>query len=380
MCQIRSSARVWLCLSVLLTSGGLTAAQNPPSLDDVAAGLARTKILLLDQPSFEIVCAREKSEELGPNGGLLTAEWLMAHKGDKWLIQQRFLKPFNTEKLVVPGEPKVYVANAQKMVDWDQFSRQCVVDHFGDGRNIYNGWYYFQNLGINVYPYIVKSGGGNYEDIRRNKGSDLNMDFPFLPEFLQENLAKYMIHAKQESVDGFPCWVVEWAGMDRMLVDVTHGFAIRHRTYYWGPGKPLRLDISSGDFREVKPGLWLPYIQRVEKYVDVRYVPESLWGKLDNRSVYATKKIELGNIPDSLFDVQIPAGTMVTDLIRHVQYRVSEANADPFDGSIEKALSLLHKGDKGREATLAVCLILLAMLTTVFIIRIRRKLSQAHRA
>jgi hypothetical protein len=368
--------RCCLALSTPLWAWTFAVAGGTPTVDEVIDGMERCNELLLDHPGFLIVCAREKSEALlpGPDGSLLRAEWVMAHKAANWLIQQRFLDPHVTEKVAVPAEPQLSLLSSQRVLDWTQYNRHCVVDRFGDGRNMYNGWDYLRNLGINVYPRICAAGGADYEVVRHDKRHDLNMSFPFLPEFLRSNRGRYVVREQREVVGGVPCWVVEWPGMDRIAVDSAHRFVVRHRACHWAPEKPLRIEVSNAGFHEVKPGLFLPFEQVVTTYVDVRYRPESLWGKPANRSVYAVKRIELTDVSDELFKVRLPAGTMVTDLIRQIQYRVPAANAEPFDEPVTYAKRLLRPSAHRMWAIAGTALLpflLIAILGTRWVFRLR---------
>ena len=316
----------------------------PPTLDEVVRGLARTRSLFLEQPqSFRLVHAREKSEVLAEGGGLLTFEVVLARKQDKWYLQRRFLQPGDYAGVTVSAEPLFNVVSAKRVLENERDNSTCVVQNFEDGRNSYLFWYYFEYLGLNVYRYVAASGGADYEKLRKEARNESTLGHPFLPDSIEENRAKYQVQAEQESVDGVPCWVVLWPGMDRIWLDPEHGFALRRRAYHWAPGKPMRQEVFNKDFREVRPGLWLPFAQVVERYGNLRTGAQSTWGKPVSRSFYALREIEFDKVKDDLFDVRVPAGTRVTDLIRQIQYTVPEEGADPFAGPLADAQDRLSR-------------------------------------
>ncbi len=337
---------LWSCLLFgLMASFGFVSPEEPLVLDDVIEGLKRSETLFLEESeSFQIVYAREKSENLEGGGDLLTAEWTLAHKGDKWLIQRRFLRPGKRGKVTIPAEPNLLIADADRILEWDQGGEHCAVDRSQDRQNAFSGWYYFRNLGLNVYKYIAESGGLDYEKIQKEERHQKNLDHPFLPEFLQVNRSNYRLLPDREEVDGVSCCVLEWAGMDRVWIDPEHGFAIRRRAYHWGPGDQLKYEIFNRDFREVKPGLWLPFTQAVDKYgsIDVDGEGKRLLGKIINKSVYVVRKLEFDNVEDDFFEVNLPPGTEVNDSIRKMQYHVAREGGNPLEGPISQGMGLLR--------------------------------------
>jgi hypothetical protein len=125
--------------------------------------------------------------------------------------------------------------------------------------------------------------------------------------------------------------------MDRLCVAPERGFAVIKREYSWAPGKPLRYRLINKDYREVRPGLWLPFTQVQERYYDPSKVLPKLAGKVRFRTEYKLLAIEFDSVRDELFDIELTPDTMVYDAPRKFHYVVSKENAKPFDFAIAQA-------------------------------------------
>ena len=217
-----------LAIVCQMTVSPIVVAERIPVVDNFIRGLEQVDHLLFrDSDSFRIVYAREKSEALGPKGNLARAEWIVAHKGKKWLVEQRFLPPYEDDD----GEDRrVYLSDGEKALDWTPINRRCGIVPFGDGSNMYAGTMYFRFMGIDANRYIAASGGANYRTTRKQKHFAFDLDHPFQPETMQQNSGRYRVLPQPEDVEGHACWVVEWSGMDRMWIDIAHGYAIRQRS------------------------------------------------------------------------------------------------------------------------------------------------------
>ncbi|GHT37140.1 hypothetical protein FACS189427_09740 [Planctomycetales bacterium] len=168
------------------------------------------------------------------------------------------------------------------------------------------------------------------------------LDHPFLPDFLEKNKGNYKINPHQEDVDGFMCWVVEYPGMDKFWVDTEHGYVVRKRIYHWEPDKPRKFAIHNSDFREVKPGLWLPYKQIVDKYASIVSESRDIWDKVASRLHYQLETIEFDSqVPDEIFNVSPPVGTYVMDELRGIEYTISDETKDPFEDPIRQGIGVL---------------------------------------
>lgn len=353
-------------------------AQQPPTLEEIVAGLERREKLFFESKSMFLRYERTKSTDLIPtkaSGGLLPAEWTLAYRGDKWWNRRRFTQPSTVNGFVVPGEPKTGVAKNGAVLEWDASGKNAYIDRFGLGVNMFAGLYYTANLGLDAPRYMAKAGGAEKDlpKIRKECADDAGQ--PFLPEFLRTNVAQYRVLSEPEDVDGARCWVVEWPGMDRFCVAVEQGFAILQRKYCWGPDKPPQYEVRNSDFREVKPGLWLPFSQVVDRYASIVAEKESLWGKVASRSEYVVKTLEFDNVPDSLFDLEIPSGVLVYDAMRDFSYVVSgKDDSDPFSSPVTEGQRMLQNSSR-RPMMIAVSL-LLGLSVGCLVWRRRRKSLQ----
>jgi hypothetical protein len=158
--------------------------------------------------------------------------------------------------------------------------------------------------------------------------------------------------------------------MDRIWIDLQDKCALRRREYHLAPDKPLDSEILNGDFREVKPGIWLPFTQRVTTYGSVIYDRESMWGQVKNRTAYRTVKCECDNVQDSLFSVRLPVGTGVVDLLHgSLRYKVSREGADPIEEPISAGKEYLAERTGPSRAWVMVVGSLVIVLIAIFIYR-----------
>ena len=68
-------------------------------------------------------------------------------------------------------------------------------------------------------------------------------------------------------------------------------------------------------------------------YASIIAEKESLWGKVTARCEYVLHSVEFDNVPESQFDVKLPAGTSVSDLVRQFQYTVAANDAAAIKAS-----------------------------------------------
>lgn len=325
--------------------GQTESAHEKPTVAQVIDGIARTERLFFDNASLLVRYERTKAEDVVPtsySGGFSLAEWTMAYRGSKWFAERRFTEPKKTEKVWIPAEPLTQIIKGGALVEWTQYGRSAVIDHFDLGRNFYGGLFYTRNLSLDCPAHVAKANNADIAVIRKEYPDDA--DLPFLPAFLREHSDRYSVQPGAEDVDGAPCWVVEWPGMDRIWVDPQKQFAVRRRHYCWGPGKPARFEFLNRDYREVKPGLWLPFTQVEEKYASILAEKESLWGQVAARCEYRLNVAEFDNVKESQFDVKLPPGTRVVDMVRGFKYAVSgDKDSDPFTAEIEEARKRLDQ-------------------------------------
>lgn len=323
---------------------------TPPTLDEIIDGLDAREKAFFGSKSMFVCYERTKSEDIVAtvaSGGLLPAEWTLAYCGGKWLSQRRFTRPGITDGITIPAEPKICIAKGRYTVDWDAATQRACIDHFDEGPEICSALYLTRNLALDAPRHILQSTGSSMDihELRKQYADDAA--HPFLPASLRENRSRYHVLSDSETIDGVPCWIVEWPGMDRFHVAVERGFSIPMRTYCWGPGKPPQFAYRNSDYREVKPGLWVPFTQIVDRYASVFAEEKSLWGKVACRTEYKVKEIHFDDVSEGLFDVELPPGTLVFDVIRNFSYIVADKNtSDPFAMPIAQAEDLLQQSSQ----------------------------------
>jgi hypothetical protein len=323
--------------------------QGPPALDEVIRAFEAREQRFFENDSLMLHYERVESEDVIPfaaAGGFLLVEWRLAFRGDKWFLEQRFTEPGEREGFTVPDKAKVHVLRERRHVEWRQHADTAFVNEARHCENMFHELAYTTFLGLDVPRRIATSAEAGIEEMR--KGSPDDAGQPFLPEFLVEHRDRYRVEPEPRQVDGVPCWAVVWEGMDEILVDPELGWAMRRRSYHWGPGKPKAYDLAFENFEEVQPGLWLPKTVRVARYASIVADDKSLWGKVVNKRKYQLNSAEFNKVSDELFDLKLPEGTRVVDVPRGIKYTVSPAAADPFGTPIGKAQKLLAE-DRGQE-------------------------------
>jgi len=329
---------------------GMANEVSPPTINAIVAGVKSSENSFLQLNSFLINCERKKTETIAPSrfsGGYINVAFIVAKSGSRWFTSKAFTevgqKNHEGHNIVrgvfTPLEPDILLLKNHLSLEWDQSSVHAIVDHFTDGHfNLHGRFDYFRHIGWNMSRYLVESENKSYDTILKDF-EDL-LDHPFLPEFLEQNREKYVVHPNTEDVDGFRCWVVEYPGMDKMWIDVEHGFAVRKRIYHFGEGKPRKFAIRNQEWKEVAPDLWLPHKQTVDKYVSILPEDPKIWDQVTARMYYEVNEILINSVPDELFDVILPVGTHVVDIARDARYTIWDPNVDPFAGPIEQALKV----------------------------------------
>ncbi|QDU36696.1 hypothetical protein Mal4_09840 [Maioricimonas rarisocia] len=341
----------WLIPSLIASAALVLSAddarsQDAPTIDEVIAAFETREQQVFHNESLLIRYERVESDDVLPSkasGGLLPAEWKLAFRGDKWFLERRFTTPGEREDFTIPDKPKTQVVRDRMQVEWRQTVGTAFINEFGLGGNMYAGLAYTDFLGLDVPRRIARSGQADIEEVRQTHRG--YVDQPFLPEFLKENRDHYSVVPEPQTIDGAECWAVVWDGMDEILVDPALGFAIRRRSYHWGPGKPMRFHLEFKEFEEVQPGLWLPTTVYADMYASIVAEAESLWGKVTNKTTYRLNEAEFNSVPDELFALDLPEGTRVVDVPRGIKYTITAASADPFGAPIEGAKKLLAESE-----------------------------------
>ncbi|HLI49988.1 MAG TPA: hypothetical protein VKV18_15060 [Chthonomonas sp.] len=97
-----------------------------------------------------------------------------------------------------------------------------------------------------------------------------------------------------------------------------------------------RIRVVCSDFKPIE-GVWLPTICRVIKYGSQRG-RQVAYGE----QAMTDAQYELNNVPDSLFEVHLPEGSIVFDLDRHARYVIGPGGIRYNDPRTEMVQSVPH--------------------------------------
>lgn len=106
-----------------------------------------------------------------------------------------------------------------------------------------------------------------------------------------------------------------------------------------GPGGDVISFCSASDFREISPGVWLPY--RLERYSVRRR----------RGRVIEVNTIEINEKASVVFRLEFPLGTYVEDEVAGIEYRVGLSD-DFLDTTIEETVDKVHLAREGGEVDL----------------------------
>jgi len=155
-----------------------------------------------------------------------------------------------------------------------------------------------------------------------------------LPRQVILDKSEYRIRNTIESVDGWPCHVLERPGLDIIWLDVEHGYIARRRESYQKPGM-LEYIVQNKDLQEYSDGLWLPRTQTCELYCSAIH-PE-VAGKLSQIQTNIVEKMMFGDSVSKSFVAPYPKpGTLVSDIVRGVSYKVLDSRIDLFKQSVDQ--------------------------------------------
>ena len=312
---------------------------NPPSLEQIIEGIGRYQASLFETGNLRLKYSLEKTRNVtssAHSGDYLRCEWTLINAGDKWFAERRWLDPKRMKDVMIVAEPIVEVIKGKTLLEWDQQNQSAVIDQFDQGRNIFQVLTYTNNLSLDVPAQIVNSVGANISSIREGKPNGPGLRY--LPGYLKANMAKYHVIPKQENLNGVACWTVEWDGMDKFWVSPERGFAVMRRISHWGLNEPLQVEVENQDFREVRPGYWLPYTQVEHIYAKVAAEKKEIWDKVTCINTYKLLEASFTEVPVSQFEVKLPPGTRVVDMARQFIYSVdTDQESDPFTAEIAQA-------------------------------------------
>jgi hypothetical protein len=122
----------------------------------------------------------------------------------------------------------------------------------------------------------------------------------------------YRVETATEEVDGHPCVVVSWLGHRKYWLDPAARFSIRQSEEYDPDTHELAARRQNFDFTEIG-SVWLPKRCWFDVCGRPAATPPDSRGKPLLRYVLTVSKLDLNNVPDSLFDLGIDAGMRVID-------------------------------------------------------------------
>ena len=381
--QKQIAIRVFLCISIpplTIALAGIASARTPPTIDELIRAWERTEQFLFESESFLLHYERTASIDLLPSvrGGRLPAEWKLGRRGASWSLERRFTKPYTDENVVVAAEPKRIVARDGFLLDLDGGQKNASLNPFDFGGNLYAGLDYTKYVGLNAPKFILRSNDADGKIGEARRGMADHIDLPFLPDFLRTNKGRYRVDRSPTTIDGRETWHVHWPDVDELWVDSERALMFLRRRYHWAPGQPLKDEVFASDFREVTPGLWLPFSLRVDHYASVAGDSKEKWNNVVARSTYRVHAIEFGRLPRDFFDIQLPVGTHVFDMVRDLNYTVTgSSDMEPFAIPLKEGRAQLR-----RTSSFWIVLNVLLIVTCLLLIvryRWRRRLSPGVR-
>ncbi|MDO5552905.1 MAG: hypothetical protein Q4G68_04010 [Planctomycetia bacterium] len=292
-----------------------------------------------------------------------------------WLLETALV----TENEAGHHDRQQYFAKDNKIWEWRESSNSAVVAPFGDGRNMYGEWRLFENYGIAPYRALARDNGLPWPKLQ-----ELARNAPVLAPVTNEQLignmlanqGAYTTGPATEEVDGAACRVIRREGYDSIWVDPACGYAIRKRIIFQDQGKHKKTVVLNKDFREVRPGLYLPMEQEVTHYMtpELGKGPDQT-GEPLYHFIYRVNEYQFGTLTESarkFFNMSPLAGTRVLDLKSNEAYTVGRDGGDPFSGPT--ALGMKRVRDRFIRALLMIIASFL-ILTSVWL-----KMRKAHKA
>lgn len=161
----------------------------------------------------------------------------------------------------------------------------------------------------------------------------------YYPSCLRDPLnarAKYRV--TEATHKGHTCLLLEAPGYDKIWVDPKVGYSPRLRERYFGPDtNALIVRDESDDYREVAPGLWIPF-RWTREYFPTLNNPKEMWNKPHLEMTLVVEQLTVNQLTDADFAVTLPAGGFVRD------HRVGKIYRLPGKSS-DVVAELLKSGD-----------------------------------
>jgi len=167
---------------------------------------------------------------------------------------------------------------------------------------------------------------------------------------------EWKVESLCETVDGVTCHVIRETSLgSRKWIDPEAGFAVRffekRRRDPTSGAMTTEVDLRSShsDLRKVAPGIWLPYQLVTVKYA--RPLKGSTQSNIveDRHDIIAVRLCVNDDVPDSLFKLDFPPGTIVSDEIRGVSFTIGK-NGEELDQVIAAAQEILDADGSRRTS------------------------------
>jgi hypothetical protein len=384
------TALLWECLFLGFgqLAGGAT---SPTSMAEVVDKLKKRESLFFDSQSLHIKCSWGPTDHLFLNEAdkqrllqmmkrlqvdvnAFPQQMIFRTPGYQYELGKKGTKLF--EKVINPLDLK-YGAQGLTAAFDGTFGVELQERHhaiIGKEPPAYawQKWDYAFLLHLNIYKYVT--------------GLDPKTRVPIairalnLPEDILESEKEYSL-AGEDSVNGVVCLLLEKSDEARFWLDPKLGCAIRRTDRYIAgkkrvPGS-LKTSVTMADYREVRPGLWLPWAITEELYYSFERGPTEHVGEPAVRRTLSVESIEFDTLTDEFFEIPIPADVNVHDYIRNIDY-LNQKDGVPFSKAIDFANQ--HRERHSRTATLLLLLGnvgLICILVCLFFFRRSRSKPKA---
>lgn len=305
-----------------------------------------------EHASFEVLIRKHATQNVQASrasGGLIPADWRIAKHGRNWYSERVFIQDGKQDAANV----KTIVLNKGKVLEGKPGARYVSVTPFEQLPNLLGAMdNFFRFAGINAPAAIRRDSGSELSWSKFVALAPDELERPLLPDCLLERNTNYrIIKETGEQIVVANSW-------DEITLDASKNFAITHRKTRWGPDLPWRDEITNSDFREVKPGLWIPFKTEELIYAKYKAEDESIWNKVTAKCLYKLEELKFDGIDEGLFAPELPVGTRVVDTVSGIRYEVTKAN-NPFEDEITEGRRLLgtvKTPSKGKGWYLALCL------------------------
>lgn len=171
------------------------------------------------------------------------------------------------------------------------------------------------------------------------------------PDVYDRSGLRWVVEPMCQSVDGHVCHVISEPTLGRReWIDPATGYVkrfqeVRESGEFWEPaGEDIETRIWNSDFKEVAPGIWLPFRSRSVTYAVEASGQGQPGAIVSGNDVVALRLAVNEDVPDSLFELRFQPGTVVVDQVRNVAYLVgnngeeidpeSDAGRQLFEGNL----------------------------------------------